>query len=170
MDSLLAALKEFKLPVIFVAGTDYYWSPAQKIIAYRENDNTNEGHWALIHEVAHALLGHDAYHNDFELVLMEVAAWKKAQQISQQLNIEINKDHIEDCLDTYRDWLHERSTCPTCRTVCMQTQNSTKYFCHNCYTSWHVSSSRFCRPYRMRGRQETLASKNKSERTQTKFS
>lgn len=103
--------------------------------------------WALLHEVSHALLGHQTYHTDVELLQLEVAAWARAEQLAADFDIHIEADHIQDCLDTYRDWLHGRSICPTCTTRSLQ-QSDHHYRCHNCHTSWRVSASRFCRPYR----------------------
>jgi predicted RNA-binding Zn-ribbon protein involved in translation (DUF1610 family) len=61
----------------------------------------------------------------------------------------LNPDHIQDCLDTYRDWLHRRSRCPTCGMHVLQ-DKSNSYKCFNCGTSWQVSGRRFARPYRLR--------------------
>jgi replication factor C subunit 3/5 len=62
-------------------------------------------------------------------------------------DINIDDDHIQNCLDTYRNWLHLRSTCPECGIRTLQTDKYT-YRCHNCHTIWKVTSERFCRPYR----------------------
>jgi hypothetical protein len=105
------------------------------------------GTWSLLHETGHGLLVHADYQSDLELLHMEVAAWEKAKELGQAFGVQIDPNHIEDCLDTYRDWLHRRSTCPTCGSVSLQ-HNSTEYHCHNCNAMWQVSSSRFCRPYR----------------------
>jgi hypothetical protein len=98
------------------------------------------------------MLGHQTYRSDFELLLLEVAAWDKAKQLAASQGITMDEEHIQDCLDTYRDWLHERSTCPRCGTVSLQASPS-EYNCHNCSASWQVSKSRFCRPYRLSGNQ-----------------
>ncbi len=103
--------------------------------------------WSILHELAHAKLNHNNYYSDFELVKLELDAWQEAKEIAKNYGIKIDSEHIEDCLDTYRDWLHQRATCPTCQTVSTQRDPNT-YQCFNCRTSWHVSNSRFCRPYR----------------------
>lgn len=134
--------------ISYKSGTTFSWSPSEKTVYYKANALLDDvGTWAIIHETAHALLDHCHYNNDFDLLKIEVAAWKKAQEIASQLNITIQTDHIEDCLDTYRDWLHRRSTCPTCGTVSLQ-RDPHLYQCHNCHSSWAVSAERFCRPYR----------------------
>jgi hypothetical protein len=62
-------------------------------------------------------------------------------------NLNQEDDHVQNCLDTYRDWLHRRSSCPQCGAHVLQRDVST-YQCFNCQTRWHVSSGRFVRPYR----------------------
>jgi hypothetical protein len=58
----------------------------------------------------------------------------------------IDEEHIQNCLDTYRDWLHKRSTCPRCDSHGLQT--SEQYKCYNCRAVWRVGNERFCRAYR----------------------
>jgi len=130
-------------------GSVFYWSPKKRLITYRA-DLINEptGQWALLHEAAHAVMNHTTYSSDIGLLKLEVEAWDKAKTIAEEIGLEIDEEHIQDCLDTYRDWLHGRSTCPNCAIICMQA-SPTSYKCHNCNTSWTVSSSRFCRPYRL---------------------
>jgi hypothetical protein len=127
----------------FIPGTQEHWSPKNKTITY----NPDHPIFGLLHELAHAVLSHSTYHSDFELLKMESDAWKLAASIGQKYNVQIDEVHIQNCLDTYRDWLHRRSACPSCGTHVLQ-KDSSKYHCYNCQTSWHVSSGRFVRPYR----------------------
>ncbi len=133
--------------VTFRLGEAFSWSPGQATVTYCHHVSA-EPMWALLHEAGHATLRHKNYQNDIDLLQKEVAAWDQAKELASQLDITIEEDHIQDCLDTYRDWLHQRSTCPRCGTVSLQTSSS-KYQCHNCLASWRVSISRFCRPYRL---------------------
>ena len=96
-----------------------------------------------MHETGHALLGHANYQADYELIQLEVAAWQEAKQIAKPLKIEIDEDHIQDCLDTYRDWLYKRSICPNCATKSLQQGDFVHYRCFNCHTTWRVSNSLF---------------------------
>lgn len=131
----------------FKAGHQEHWSPKTKTITY-EADNTPDGLcYGLLHELAHALLGHDSYHSDFELLKLESLAWQKAAEIGKNYAIDIDEDHIQNCLDTYRDWLHRRSKCPTCGVHVLQKDAKT-YNCFNCGACWQVSSGRFARSYR----------------------
>lgn len=132
----------------FVQGNSFYWSPETAEIYYSKQINHEKSLWSLLHETGHALLKHKNYISDYELLSLELAAWEKAKSLATEINIEISQDHIEDCMDTYRDWLHKRSICPNCGTKSLQQDNHKYYRCFNCHTSWRVSTSRFCRAYR----------------------
>ena len=133
----------------FTPAKQFYWSPESKEIFYKANADDQYAIWSLLHETGHAVLGHTFYEADFELVRLEVAAWQQAQQLAQLLELPpIDEEHIQDCLDTYRDWLHKRSICPSCTTKCLQQGDFVHYRCFNCHTTWRVSANRFCRAYR----------------------
>lgn len=146
ISDILELITNINPSVIFEPSDSFYWSPKNNKVYYI-NEDSEQNIWSLLHESAHASLEHKSYKSDFELLTMEMKAWQHAKITAINLGIEINEDHIQDCLDTYRDWLHQRSTCPGCSNVCFQS-SSNEYRCHNCYTSWQVSNSRFCRPYR----------------------
>jgi predicted RNA-binding Zn-ribbon protein involved in translation (DUF1610 family) len=131
----------------FKAGAQEHWSPKTKTITYEQDASDEYIKYGVLHELAHALLGHSNYHSDFELLKLESQAWHTAAELGQKYSVKINDDHIQNCLDTYRDWLHRRSKCPTCGMHVMQ-QNSTTYKCFNCGASWNVSAGRFARSYR----------------------
>jgi len=153
MQQLLAELQNRLPRVLFEAGDAFYWSPQHSKVVYNQSlPQDSQPSWSLLHEAAHAMLDHQSYAYDLELVLLEVEAWNKAKQLGEELGITIQDDHVQDCLDTYRDWLHQRSTCPRCGTVSLQMASS-QYQCHNCLAEWSVSASRFCRPYRLSGKQ-----------------
>jgi predicted RNA-binding Zn-ribbon protein involved in translation (DUF1610 family) len=127
----------------FKVGAQEHWSPKTKTITY----NPDKTIYGVLHELAHAILDHASYYTDFQLLKMESDAWELAVKIGQKYGISINDDYIQNCLDTYRDWLHRRSTCPSCNTHVLQS-NSSKYHCYNCQTTWRVSSGKFVRSYR----------------------
>ncbi len=132
--------------VKFVASNKSRWDPKSKQIFYNlEQPNIL---WSVLHEIGHMQAGHSTYKNDLELLKMESEAWTYAKQLSKNYNITIENDYIEDCLDSYRDWLHKRSSCTRCSQTGLQTDNST-YICVNCGQQWRVSKSRFCRSYRI---------------------
>jgi len=148
MDKLVAELQNLLPDVQFTPGEVFSWSSYARTITYAQKPAAEEhALWTLLHESSHALLGHQGYGYDFELLLLEVAAWEKAKQLAPEFGLEIDEDHIQDCLDTYRDWLHRRSTCPACQTVSLQASPQ-DYQCYNCRHRWSVTPERFCRPYR----------------------
>lgn len=132
----------------FSAGKQFCWSPETGEIFYIEGSDNEHAVWSLLHETGHALLEHAGYQADVELLRLEVDAWKKARELADSLGVVIDENHVQDCLDTYRDWLYKRSICPTCHTKCLQQDDHIHYRCFNCHTVWRVSSSRFCRSYR----------------------
>jgi hypothetical protein len=154
MQKLVATLQQDYPHISFREDTAFCWSPSQQQISYTLKKDGPSSVWALLHELGHALLEHDTYHTDIDLVLKEVAAWDKATQIASQYGHTIDDEHIQDCLDTYRDWLDQRSTCPTCGVNGIQDTHR-RYKCINCAVAWEVSPSRFCRPYRQRNRTKT---------------
>ncbi len=150
MQSLLKQLRVDVADVEYKPGEAFCWSPEQKIITYRETEEPTElDEWALLHEAGHAILGHKTFTTDLHLLLLEVEAWDKAVEIGEKYGVKIDLEHVQDCLDTYRDWLHQRSLCPTCTTTSLQISVGT-YRCHNCTAEWQVTTSRFCRAYRRR--------------------
>ncbi|MCA9334275.1 hypothetical protein KC963_04455 [Candidatus Saccharibacteria bacterium] len=148
MDTLLKKLVRDFPDINFVAGDQFYWSPKQGEVVYDKAALLKRtSPWSLLHELGHAILQHRAYTSDLELIEMESQAWEQARKTGTRYGFEIDNEHIQDCMDTYRDWLHQRSACPTCDTRSLQ-QDSSHYRCFNCGETWSVSSSRFCRPYR----------------------
>lgn len=148
MEAIITELREQYPTLRFTPGTQFYWSPETGEISYESTARGRRAVWSLLHETGHALLGHTSYQADFELVRLEMAAWERARELAADFRITISEDHIQNSLDTYRDWLHKRSICPTCGTKCLQQNDFAHYRCFNCHTVWKVSASRFCRAYR----------------------
>jgi len=132
----------------FVASKTASWSPRDSQISYTLASAF--GLAGLLHELAHALLGHTNYATDIDLLHKEVSAWEKAATLADRYHITLDQNHMQDCLDTYRDWAYKRSICPSCHANGLQTA-AQDYHCLNCGQQWHVSGSRFCRPYRRTG-------------------
>lgn len=148
MVPLVANLKNQYPAINFIAGRRFYWSPEKKEVFYIKNSESSTAVLSLLHETSHALLDHSSYRADFELLRLELAAWEKARILAVKLSIIVDEEYIQDCLDTYRDWLYKRSICPHCRTKCLQQSDYIHYRCFNCHTIWKVTPSRFCRSYR----------------------
>ena len=148
MERTLSLLTTAYPTLSFKPGQQFCWSPETQEIFYKTDSAGDAAIWSLLHETGHALLGHSSYQADFQLVKLEVAAWGKAKVVATGLGVVISENHIQDCLDTYRDWLYKRSICPGCSTKCLQQNDYMHYRCFNCHTTWRVTPSRFCRAYR----------------------
>lgn len=154
--ALIDKLKRDYPELVFASGASFCWSPASHQISYIASASGPAGQWALIHETAHAILGHSSFASDFSLLKQEVDAWAKARQLATSYQLAIDDDYVEDCLDTYRNWLYRRSSCPHCHCASLQTDAENHYLCHNCNFSWQVSRERFCRPYRRQALQKSI--------------
>ena len=124
------------------------WSPHTKTVTFSAKQPERELKFGVLHELAHALLEHKDYTSDLELLKLESEAWHLAAKLGRKYQVKISENHIQNCLDTYRDWLHKRSRCPNCGVHVIQHSPST-YKCFNCGLNWRVSHERFARPYRM---------------------
>lgn len=128
----------------FSPGPAFMWSPREKTVFYESvRLKTPTGLWSMLHEIGHATANHQEFKDDLDLLKIEVEAWSEARRIAEKHDITIDEDHIEDCLDSYRDWLKARSTCPDCRMVCLQ-QHEGMYQCFNCGCAWSVPHSPLC--------------------------
>jgi hypothetical protein len=145
--SFIKTLKKDFPELKFRPGKQEHWSPKTGTITYNPKQDLEQLQYGLLHEIAHAQLEHNSYQSDFELLKLESHAWELAAKVGKKYRVNIDEEHIQNCLDTYRDWLHRRSACPTCGTHVMQ-RDSRSYQCYNCQTIWQVSSGRFVRPYR----------------------
>ena len=138
--SLLTRLRADFPDISFIHGSDFHWSPSERTIYYK--DTVDEA--SLIHELSHALLNHTDYKRDINLLKMEREAWEYAtSHLSQNYNVTFENDAIQDALDTYRNWLHSRSICPSCEATGVQTA-SHLYKCIACLAEWRVNEARSC--------------------------
>jgi len=128
--------------VKFKLGSNFYWSSKTNTVTHAPLIKPSDL-WLLLHELAHAELKHTSYKHDVELVKYEVSAWQLAKTLALRYQTQIDEDFIEDSLDTYRLWLHQRSLCPQCMQTGLQ-QNQNTYSCLNCRCSWRVNDARLC--------------------------
>ena len=125
----------------FVPAGEFHWDPEERTVFY---DESSLDAASLLHEVAHAVLGHAAYRRDIELIELERQAWEYAEKhLSAAYEVALSPAEIEDSLDSYRDWLHARSTCPHCGAAGLQVRDS-EYKCLACATRWRVNDARAC--------------------------
>ena len=137
--SLLANLRRDFPDITFAEGSPFRWSPEQRTVYYADSRDGA----SLLHEVAHAQLAHTHYTRDIELLQMERDAWEYTARLTKQYNVAIDPDHIETMLDSYRDWLHARSICPSCQATGVQTDIK-HYHCLACLATWKVNEARSC--------------------------
>ena len=113
-----------------------HWSPAQKTVYFRSNSAE------LFHELGHAVLGHEQFVQDVELLKLERDAWTRGSDIARNYGVTIQKNEIENALDDYRDWLYARSLCPSCGQTGVQDRATFEYYCLNCDTRWRANDAR----------------------------
>jgi len=141
LSQLLPKLNTNFPQITFEPSERFAWSPENRTVFYNETDeNATE---LLLHELSHGVLEHHDYRKDVELLAMETAAWEKALELAKSYDIQIDDEVSEKHLDTYRDWMHARSTCPECEATGYQTKKDT-YSCVACGGSWRVNEARLC--------------------------
>ena len=142
ISSLVAKLSTHYPAITFAGGDDFYWSPSENTVYYSETGAADDA--TLLHETAHALLDHRQFHRDIDLLRIERDAWEYAKQnLAPSYGTKIDEEMVEDMIDTYREWLHARSTCPVCSMTGVQTAAST-YHCVGCDHDWKVNEARRC--------------------------
>jgi Zn finger protein HypA/HybF involved in hydrogenase expression len=141
MSSLIHKLKTDFPEIIFFETDTFLWSPSTKTVSY--SPDAPHASALVLHEISHALLHHDTYQRDVQLLGIEAAAWDMATQLAKQYRIKLSETVAQDHLDTYRDWMHARSTCPECTATGYQTAH-TAYTCPACAHEWRVNEARVC--------------------------
>lgn len=147
-NNFLAVLSQVKRDfpdVTFSQAQSFYWSADTRTIHYCSSSNNPV--WSLFHELGHMTHDHTSYSSDIRLVSIEVEAWDAATTLAEKYSISIDEDYIQDCLDSYRKWQHDRSKCPKCLMAGLEIKNG-NYKCFNCQNQWKVTPNRFCRAYR----------------------
>lgn len=147
-NTLVNLLKRLKsdYPDVGLKKSDRFsWDPSTKTIYY--DPSGQDPKWSLLHEAGHMTKQHSVYKGDLSLLTMEVEAWDEAKRLAKIYGETIEQDHIEDCLDSYRDWLYKRSQCPNCSLNGVE-KSTGNYRCLNCRHQWTVTENRFCRVYR----------------------
>jgi len=133
------------LSLTFEEGDNFHWSASRRIITHPEISELDDL-YQLLHEVGHANLNHDNYRSDAELIDMELAAWNyAAKKLAPRygLTLSVDDDIVQDSLDSYREWLHARSTCPECGSVGIE-EAADNYSCFACRSKWSVNEARSC--------------------------
>ena len=135
---------------LFAEDEVFHWSPKINTVYYNPRHlSQKNGIFQLLHELGHALCGHTTFGSGVQLLRMEAEAWAKAQETARHYGLKIDQQQVDRCLDTYRDWLHLRSVCPTCKTVAVEV-NTNMYRCFNCSERWLVPKDQRSRRYRLK--------------------
>lgn len=128
--------------LIFKKDRKFLWSPIKNIVFYNETDTHAKAF--ILHEVAHSLINHNSYKKDIELLIIEREAWDLAiHDLALRYKVDIDEEFVQTSLDSYRDWLHDRSTCPSCSSSGLQVSADT-YRCIACGQTWRVNEARNC--------------------------
>jgi hypothetical protein len=142
ISSLLKSLRQDYPELTFESADEFWWSGAKQTVFY--DPKAADATAYSLHELSHALLRHEGYERDIELIKLERDAWAYAKNtLAPQYDIEIDDDLIQDNLDTYRTWLHARSMCPDCEATGLQMKHQ-QYRCLACGHTWRVNEARLC--------------------------
>ena len=141
-DSLLKRVAGDYPALTFELGEHFEWRPTESVIVYEPSDLFFDAH--LLHETAHAVLKHARYERDIDLIKMERDAWELVRtDLGAKYGVDVPAHIIHHDMDTYRDWLHSRSTCPKCQSTGLQVKNQ-EYRCVSCSHTWRVNEARTC--------------------------
>ena len=124
----------------FLPAAHFSYDAADEVINYFPQAlKTNSGKIALLHEISHCELGHFHYVSDLQLYAMEIDAWLLTRKLAKKFNIPVEEDYIDECIESYNQWIEKRGTCPRCSTFCAQ-KTEVEFECYNCLTCWRVSA------------------------------
>ena len=125
--TFLARIKNDYPSLRFIQGRKFAFRPPRTIVIPSDDPEP----LLLLHEVGHALSGHQNFKTEVKRLKMEVEAWEKAKKLCGIYGVDIDEDLIEGELDTYRDWLHQKSRCPKCGLTRFQTPDGV-FHCPKC--------------------------------------
>lgn len=129
----------------FAPGDSFYWRPEDNTVYHPEITNSSDL-YLLLHEIGHARSAHTGYDSSIHLLDMEREAWDHTISVlvpTYGLSIDDAKEISEDALDSYRDWIHKRSTCPTCNAIGIEVSKN-RYKCLICDQQWQANEARNC--------------------------
>lgn len=140
-NDLLKQLRRNLPNLTFCTSDTFRWSSSDQTVYYAPEEANAA--ITLLHETGHGLLDHLSYTYDIDLLKLERDAWQEARILGDTYGVSIDNETVENALDTYRDWLHTRSTCPNCAQNGVQTGEN-RYTCIVCDQTWHVNDARTC--------------------------
>ena len=125
--TFLAKIKSDFPSLRFVQGRKFAFRPPKTVVIPRDSFAP----LLLLHEVGHALSHHQDFKTEVGRLKMEVEAWEKARELAAKYDVFIDEELIEQELDSYRDWLHQKSRCPSCGLTRFQTPDGV-FHCPRC--------------------------------------
>ncbi len=126
----------------FEQSDNFWWSARERVIHIDQSHQHSE--LFSLHELSHALLDHSGYRYDIDLIKLERDAWDYAKHtLAPKYGVAMDEQVVQDNLDTYRDWLHARSSCPECESTGLQTKEQL-YRCLDCGHRWRTNEARVC--------------------------
>ena len=130
--AFLAALQSAYPDFTFKPGRKFLFRPKRTI--YYLEDDTNF-RFLILHELAHALLGHFSYNTSLERLKLERDAWKRTRELCATHKVPFSEELAELELNTYRDWHHQKTLCKTCGASCLELDAKSLYcpFCQRTY-------------------------------------
>jgi hypothetical protein len=141
--SLIDEIKAAYPRLVLRRGDNFYYNASAMSITYDPSDRFVCQ--LLLHEIGHYIAADPTPNSGVELIACEQRAWFIATStLSPRFEVKIDKDFVEDCLDTYRHWLHQRSTCSYCNITALEFSSS-HYTCVACGRSWLANSAKTCR-------------------------
>lgn len=128
LDKVIATFPD----LVYKPNKKFTFRPKRTI--YYEEKNKNFP-LLLLHETAHALLKHRSYKTSLERLTIERDAWEKTRSLCKKFTLPFDTDFAEQNLDTYRDWLHQKTLCKVCGSTCLELGSESLYcpFCQKSY-------------------------------------
>lgn len=139
LSQLITNLRLAYPDLIIAAGDRFRFHPPRTIFYPKNPPATTAPCLYLLHEVGHYLQKDQNYTTDLELLQLESRAWANAKTLCQKFQITWDQTFAEHCLDSYRDWLHNRSLCPNCL-INGYSDPSGLYHCPLCAKTWRHST------------------------------
>ena len=129
---LLSLLKESYKDLTFKEGPRFLFRPKKTIFYIEANENFR---FLLLHELAHALLGHFSFDRSLERLEIERDAWEKTRELCELHEVPFDDNLAEAELNTYRDWVHQKTLCKACGLTCLEISSESLYcpFCQKTY-------------------------------------
>lgn len=127
-EKILQRLEKDYPDLKFVSGNNFAFRPPRTIVFEQGASNFD---LLILHEMGHALCGHKTFKMNIRRLKMEVEAWEKARELAETYGVSFDEDVAQGELDTYRNWLHQKSRCPNCGLTRFETPEG-EYHCPQC--------------------------------------